>query len=121
MLLFFKKYYLALLWALISLVACGINGQSLPKLTFTLIGIDKLAHFMLFGMQSFLLIYAHQKGRANLDWIHVHVAVAIGIAYGVFIEFLQYAVFINRSYDYADMVADAIGSLSCYIFVKILY
>ncbi len=121
MILFLKKYYLAILWAIISLAACGINGQSLPRVSFELIGIDKLAHFILFGMQSFLIIFAHQKGRVGIDWKQVHVAIAIGIIYGIFIEFLQYAVFVNRSYDYVDMAADALGALGCYLIVRLFY
>ncbi|MDP3929490.1 MAG: VanZ family protein [Bacteroidota bacterium] len=121
MISFIKKYYLALLWAMISLAACGVNGQSLPKVSFNLIGIDKLAHFILFGVQSFLIIYAHQRGRKDIDWPHVHLAVFMGIAYGILIEFLQYAVFVNRSYDYADMAADALGAVSCYAFTALFY
>lgn len=121
MILFLKKYYLAILWAFISLAACGVNGNSLPRVSFELIGIDKLAHFILFGVQSFLIISAHQKGRVGIDWKKVHTAIAIGIIYGVFIEFLQYAVFVNRSYDYIDMAADALGALSCYLIVRWFY
>lgn len=121
MIFFLKKYYLALLWALLSLGACGINGQSLPKVSINLIGIDKLAHFILFGVQSFLIIYANQRGRKEMDWPHVHLAVFIGIAYGILIEFLQYAVFVNRSYDYVDMIADALGAISCYFFARFIY
>ena len=109
-----KKYYLAILWSLLSLVACGVNGNSLPHVSLD-IGIDKIAHFVLFGVQSFLIIFAHHKNRIGVDWKNVHGAVLVGIAYGVFIEFLQYAVFVNRSFDYADMLADAVGATSCYL------
>lgn len=121
MISFIKKYYLAILWACISLAACGVNGQSLPEISFDLIGIDKLAHFVLFGMQAFLIIHAHQRGRNKIDWRHVHLAVIIGVVYGVLIEFLQFAVFVNRSYDYADMAADALGAISCYGFTALFY
>jgi VanZ family protein len=109
-----RKYYLAVLWSLLSLVACGINGNSLPHVSFD-IGVDKIAHFILFGVQSFLIVQAHHIGRKDVDWGNVHKAVLIGISYGIFIEFLQYAVFINRSYDYADMLADGLGASSCYL------
>lgn len=112
---------MAILWAMISLAACGVNGNSLPKVSFNLIGIDKLAHFILFGVQSFLIIHAHQRGKSKIDWSHVHLAVGIGVVYGILIEFLQYSVFINRSYDYADMLADALGAVSCYGLTKLIY
>jgi VanZ family protein len=114
MLAFFARYYQAILWSFISLFACGINGKNIPHISFD-IGIDKIAHLVLFGMQSFLISYAYHKGKQRIHWNNVHLAVLIGILYGVFIEFLQYAVFINRSYDYADMLADAAGACSIYL------
>lgn len=113
-----QKYYLAILWSLLSLVACGVNGNSLPHVTLD-IGIDKIAHFILFGVQSFLIIHAHHKNRIGVDWNNVHQAVFVGISYGIFIEFLQYAVFVNRSFDYADMLADGVGATSCYIWALV--
>jgi VanZ family protein len=113
---FIKKYKLAILWALISLTACGINGQSLPKISFNF-GIDKIAHFVLFGIQAWLIIRANYVKGQKLPWKIVHTAVAISLVYGIFIEGLQATVFVNRSYDYVDMIADGVGALFCYPWV----
>ncbi|MDZ4667458.1 MAG: VanZ family protein [bacterium] len=114
MLSFFTKYYQAILWSFISLFACGVNGNSFPHVSFD-IGIDKIAHFVLFGMQSFLIAFAYHQDKKNTNWNNIHLSVLIGILYGVLIEFLQYAIFINRSFDYADMLADALGACSIYL------
>lgn len=110
---FIKKFYLPLIWALLSLFACGVNGKSLPVVSFD-IGIDKLAHFLLFGMQAWLIIFAQYKSRKSITWPMLHWAVALSIVYGIILEGMQATVFINRSYDYADMLANAAGALLCY-------
>ncbi|OYU97312.1 MAG: hypothetical protein CFE21_03185 [Bacteroidetes bacterium B1(2017)] len=115
MLSFLRKYSLPIVWALLTLTACGINGNSIPKISFN-IGIDKIAHFILFGMQSWLIIRAQQKGNETINWRQVNYAVLFGISYGIVIEILQATIFINRSYDYADMLANSIGAVSCYGF-----
>ncbi len=114
---FLLKYRFAILWAMISLTACGINGNDLPKINVDF-GMDKVAHFVLFGVQAWLIILGSRVKRKasteKIKWISVHIAVIISLAYGIFIEILQATVFVNRSYDFADMVADGIGALFCY-------
>jgi VanZ family protein len=105
-----KLYWKALLWAFLILGACGINGDKIPKVSFDF-GIDKIVHFILFGLLA-LLIYLPQRKYLILG-------ILLSCLYGVVIEFLQMTVFTNRSFDYADMVADAIGALLCYPLVKL--
>jgi len=114
---FLLKYRYAILWAMISLTACGINGNALPKINVDF-GMDKVAHFVLFGVQAWLIIWGsrvkHNASAEKIKWKSVHIAVIISLLYGIFIEGLQATVFVNRSYDFADMVADGIGTLFCY-------
>ena len=106
-----KLYWKALLWAFLILGACGINGKSLPTISFDF-GIDKVVHFVLFGVLA-LLIYLPQRKNLVLG-------IVLSASYGVIIEYLQMTVFVNRSFDYADMLADAIGAILCYPLVKAL-
>lgn len=105
-----KFYWKALLWAFLILGACGINGNKIPKVSFDF-GIDKIVHFLLFGILA-LLIYLPQRKYLILG-------IVFSSLYGVLIEYLQMTVFTNRSFDYADMFADAIGALLCYPLVKV--
>jgi VanZ family protein len=102
---FIKLYWKALLWSFLILSACGINGESLPKVSFDF-GIDKVAHFTLFLVQA-LLIYLPQK--KHFVW-----AILLSSCYGILIEFMQMTIFVNRSFDYADMLADVFGAMMCY-------
>ena len=104
-------YKVAILWALFILGACGINGNSLPQVSFD-IGIDKIAHMLFFAILSILVWWPTKN---NLLW-----AIVISTAYGILIEYLQMTVFINRSFDYADMLADAVGAILCYPISKLV-
>jgi hypothetical protein len=54
-----KTYKYAYLWAIIATFLCGTNGQNIPSFSFSnLIGIDKLAHMLLFGTETFLIATA---------------------------------------------------------------
>lgn len=109
-----RAYLYAGLWALLILGLCGMNGNNIPQISFDF-GIDKIAHFILFGSQSWLIltgIKAHTQ--KPLSWNQLHLAVVFSIVYGVLIEILQATIFINRTFDFADMLADAIGALLCY-------
>lgn len=107
---FLTLYWKALLWAFLILGACGINGNSLPKLSFDF-GIDKIVHFFLFAVQAILIYLPTKK--------NIWVAILLSSFYGAFIEFLQMTVFVNRSFDLADMLADAVGALLCLPLLKL--
>ncbi len=107
---FLTVYWKALLWAFLILVACGMNGNSLPKLSFDF-GIDKIVHFFLFFIQAMLIYLPNKK--------QLWVAILLSSCYGALIELLQMTVFINRSFDFADMLADVIGALLCLPILKL--
>lgn len=76
-------------------------------------GADKIGHALMFGALAF---------AAELDWMHARhwrplplpavAAVAIGAsAIGIAIEFLQEAMHTGRSFEIADMLADAFGAV----------
>ena len=54
-----KIYKYAYLWAILTTFLCGTNGNNIPQFSFTnLIGIDKFAHMLLFGTETFLIAIA---------------------------------------------------------------
>jgi len=105
---------LALLWAVFILILCGIPGQHIPRLAFIdWLRPDKIVHLFLFGVLSFLLIRAFQQQLSFLFLNHHPkiYSVVISSFYGIVIEVLQEYVFINRSGEVFDAVADAVGAL----------
>ena len=106
-----KIYKYAYLWAIIATGLCGTNGNNIPQFSFSnLIGIDKLAHMLLFGTETFLIALASKKIYAYKSSFHIILpAFIIGTVFGIIIEILQATLFTNRSFDYLDMLANTIG------------
>lgn len=114
-----RKYSLSILWSLFTLFLCGINGNSLPHISFELFELDKLAHMGLFGIFAMIIYYeaVWKPQKINKKEILTNTVWAFLISgfYGVIIEALQATVFVNRSFDWADMLADVIGATAVFI------
>jgi VanZ family protein len=109
-----KGYWPALAWSLIILLLTGLPGNVFPEIkTFwDWLSPDKVVHLIMFGTLSFLILfgYRHQYEGNNKQKL-VWAAVLSAIAYGFFTEVLQYYVFIGRSGNIYDALADAIGAV----------
>jgi VanZ family protein len=118
-----KLYKYAYLWAIIVTFLCGMNGKNLPHIEFdSLIRIDKLAHLILFGTETYLIAIAYKKTYTQVKINKLLLpAVLIGVVFGVIIEILQATVFPNRSFDYMDMVANTIGCLIAWLILYKIY
>ena len=117
---FFNTYAYSLLWALLILCVCGMNGSYIPQIHFTdIIQPDSLAHITLFGLLTwFIAKDSKRKVTVNSkSLVFILPAFIISAMYGVIIEILQATVFINRSYDYMDMAANTLGcALASFVF-----
>ena len=112
--MFWKNNFPAILWAVLILVLCGVPGDKIPEMSFLeWLRPDKIAHLILFGVLSFLLL----KGFSKLNkfpFLFKHaakIALVISISYGGIVEILQDSVFIHRSGDIRDAIANAIGAI----------
>ena len=113
--MFFKSLFPALLWALFILIICGIPGQHLPRLDFwKWVRPDKLVHLFVFAVLCYLLINGFVKQeRLNLFRKNPKLcAVLLSISYGIVIECLQEYVFIDRTGDVRDAIANSIGAFA---------
>ncbi|MFY8021049.1 MAG: VanZ family protein [Bacteroidia bacterium] len=88
-----------------------MNPSNLPSIEVNWdIGPDKFVHFSMFAIMTYSLIIGidlNNWSRRNY-WI----AGLFSSLYGIIIEFIQGAFLIYRSFDYADMLANAIGAMS---------
>ena len=112
-------YKLAIAGALLILFACGAQPGTLAQLKLEdLFGYDKPIHALLFGMQAWLLIKANlQYATLNPERMIV-IWCAVSAGYGALIELMQKFIFTGRSYDYFDMIANALGCLIVYFVVS---
>jgi VanZ family protein len=111
----------AMLWALIILILCGIPGRDIPHISFLeLLSFDKFVHagiffvLILLTIRGFLLqssmLLLHQKAKAS--------AFIICVIYGGMLEIMQGTLFIERSADIFDFIANSFGCLMGVLFYK---
>ena len=115
---FFIYLLLSILWFLIIIYLMlfySPSSSDIPKFPF----IDKIIHFFLFFIQSFLIsksLISYQKNLINKYKFSI---LSILILFAIIIEYQQY--FISfRTYDIYDMSANVIGILTGVFYVILL-
>ncbi len=111
--MFLKHNKWSLLWALIILILCGIPGRDIPHISFLeMLSFDKFVHagifftLILLTIRGLLLQTTFVKLKQNAKWA----ALIICIIYGGILEILQGFLFVGRSADVFDFLADSFGS-----------
>ena len=106
------KYYLpAIFWLLVILVLSGYPGHKVPASPFW--QFDKLVHTGIYMVLSGLLLFAYSKQYQDLkkrSFLILKVVLFV-IFYGGFMEILQDYIFINRSGNWYDFVANTLGAI----------
>jgi VanZ family protein len=101
---------LSLTWALFIFALCAIPGPYVPSASWMeLLRFDKLVHAGLFFMLCALLLLWDSKEAAGRD--RTLMWVVLCVSYGVVLEVLQAAVFVERTMDFYDATANLGGTL----------
>jgi VanZ family protein len=110
--MFLKHTKWAMLWALLILILCGMPGKDIPHISFLeLLSFDKFVHasiffvFILLTIRGFVLQTNYSKLQASAKPI----AFAICVAYGGLMEIMQGTLFLDRSADVYDFIANSFG------------
>jgi len=105
------RFLPAIIWLLVITIISGYPGNQVPKIPVW--QFDKLVHTVIYLGLSLCLLYAFQKQYKNNKsrLITIVYVVLFGIFYGGFMEILQHYIFINRSGNWYDFFANAIGSV----------
>jgi VanZ family protein len=103
---FFDKlrWWWPLLWLALITWFSVTPGPQLPD--FQLISMDKLNHALAYGVLCWLLLRALRPLNRRRRWG----AFLFCVLYGILMEWVQYAFVPGRFYEYADMLANALGS-----------
>jgi len=109
---------LAVLWAVIIFI---LSVMRTPKLTGVQIPyLDKIAHIVMYAIFAFLLLLAfHHLIQTNKKVILLIVSVSLG--YGILMEFAQKKIFLSRSFEISDIVANLTGILIAVVIYKLNY
>lgn len=109
-----KLFFISLIWAILILIMCAIPGGSLPKSNlFNIPNLDKIVHAALYFPLAFFLGAEFDLSKRNLLRIFGPLITMVIVAiYGGLIEIMQDRLFVNRSADIVDFLADVMGGLA---------
>jgi hypothetical protein len=115
-LLFFMP---AIGWIIICTILLTLPGSSFPKEDWLdKIWFDKWVHIGLFAAIVVTWSWGVHKGAIqNPSGIFFWITIA-AILYGTGMEFVQKYLVVNRSFDGADIIADAVGAYTGYLFSR---
>jgi VanZ family protein len=108
------KYLIpALLWLAVITWLSVMPNMQLPSVKF--FAPDKLGHTGAYFLLSWLLLYGFARAQVakgtRLGTRETGGILAFAAAYGVLMEFVQYAFVPGRYYEYGDMLANASGAV----------
>ncbi len=105
-------YWPALLCLTVITVLSVLPSVQLPK--FELVAPDKLGHALAYGTFTWLTLRGLRRNTGRLTSAGAWWTVCLAIAYGVLMEFVQYAFVPGRFYEYDDMLANAFGAVAAW-------
>lgn len=116
--MFLKYNKWSLLWATIILILCGIPGRDIPHISFLeLLSFDKFVHASIFFVLVLLTIRGF-KMQTRFHLLHQFpdfTAVVICVVYGGLLEVMQGTLFVERSADIYDFIANSFGCLMAWL------
>ena len=119
-----SKYLPVTIWLLAILILSGYPGNRVPKIPIW--QFDKLVHALIYSALSILLIgaFQNQNTKTSKRFQVIILIILFGIFYGGFMEILQHYIFINRSGNWYDFIANTIGAIMGVVvypfFIKLL-
>lgn len=111
--MFFKHIKWAMLWALFIFILCGIPGKDIPHISFLeLLSFDKFVHAGIFFVMLLLTVrgFLVQSKFPQLKKLAKFTALLICIIYGGSLEIMQGTLFVDRSADIFDFIANTFGA-----------
>ena len=106
---------LAIFWTFLIFYLCLNDIQGIS--TFHIENIDKLVHFGFY----FVFVFLWFKSIKKVTFYYVLFVFFIALALGICIEILQENFTKNRAFDWFDILANTLGTLTSLILVSIYY
>ena len=118
--MFLKHNQFTIVLFVVIFLLCLLPGSEVPKSGQE--HLDKFVHAVLFGLFSFCAMIGFKK-QHQFPFLSSNVIVIIvsfSILYGVAIELFQDLVLSDRSFEWLDIVADAVGVFTGYFAFRTL-
>ncbi len=123
---YIRNYREFILWTLLIFILTGIPGDMFPVFPdfWDLFKPDKIIHLALFGGFVFLFFKGITR-QYNYTVLRSYGTILVVIVSSVMIsgltEYLQWKVFVNRSGNYYDFIANVVGSLLGWLVFWLIY
>ena len=103
-------------WLLFVTILLCIPGSKLPRISWNdQVLLDKWSHIFLFLVLVFLWCRIFLRNTSKFSSKNIYVTITVlSMIYGIGMEIVQHYFIAFRSFDYGDMIADAIGSIGGY-------
>ncbi len=106
---------LAFFWTLLIFYLCLDDSPSVPKINFQY--KDKVVHFIFY----FVFVYFWTKSLKKTSFNYILIILVLALIMGISIEFLQENLTLHRTFDWYDILANSIGAMASFIYVKKFY
>jgi len=116
----FRFFIPAIIWLIVIGIASGYPGNTIPKVPVW--QADKIVHITIYAILSFFLLIAFRK-QYLIKNTRLRISLFIilfSISYGGLMEILQHYIFINRSGNWYDFLANGLGAILGVILFPIL-
>ena len=106
-------------WSVIIVIASLNSSENLNEIKFDIPGLDKMVHFIMYGVLSFLLLWTVDKvSKTRLKLQNLIVVILVSSGFGILMEILQKTLTTVRNFDIYDIIANIIGILlGCGVYV----
>ncbi len=101
-------------WVFFIALLTLLPGSVIPTIHWDFISIDKTVHVILFMVLVFLGLVASKYSNLKIFGKYpAPVSISLALGYGYLLEYIQ-AYVPQRSYDFADLTADCVGTIVGY-------
>lgn len=106
-------------WAIFIAVASLMASKNFNKLHVNAVEIDKVVHFFIYAVLSFLIAWGIMKMKSSKTTLKTLFFILLfSASFGVLMEVLQKLLTASRNYDNYDIIANIGGSIiGCLIFL----
>jgi len=104
--------WISLIWAATVFMLSTTSGDNFKELSkINIQHLDKFVHFVMYLLLTFFLVngFRQLKNQNIFSRFPLIITFLIAVSYGGFIELIQEHVFISRSMDIYDFIANCVG------------
>jgi VanZ family protein len=117
-----SSFIKALIWAILILIGSSLSGDTLSEVKFINIpGFDKFVHVTWYFVLFLFLAAGVYKKRQSIQINQILLLLLACVVYGGLLEFLQGNIFVKRSEDVFDFIANSSGVIIASLLFSYLY